>query len=58
MSKFSRRAFLGGSAALAGGLAVADHLRFFEPVRDDLVKLGGVPDRQGDRVPDGPLQQL
>ncbi len=31
MSKFSRRSFLGGSAAVAGGLPVADHLRFLEP---------------------------
>jgi molybdopterin-containing oxidoreductase family molybdopterin binding subunit len=29
---FSRRAFLGGSAAAAGGLVVADHLRFFQPL--------------------------
>ncbi|HTV12458.1 MAG TPA: molybdopterin-dependent oxidoreductase [Acidimicrobiales bacterium] len=27
----SRRAFLGGSAAAAGGLVLADHLRFFQP---------------------------
>ena len=31
MSKFSRRAFSEGSAAVAGGLLVADHLRFLEP---------------------------
>ena len=36
MSKFSRRSFLGGSAAVVGGLAVADHLRFFEPSTGDL----------------------
>ena len=28
----SRRAFLGGSAAAVGGLAIADHLRFFQPL--------------------------
>ena len=37
MSKFSRRSFLGGSAAVAGGLLVADHLRFLEPSTGDLV---------------------
>ncbi|MFZ0170761.1 MAG: molybdopterin-dependent oxidoreductase [Acidimicrobiales bacterium] len=29
---FSRRAFLGGSAATVGGMIVADHLRFFQPL--------------------------
>ena len=28
----SRRAFLGGSAATVGGLALAEHLRFFQPL--------------------------
>ena len=37
MSKFSRRSFLGGSAAVAGGLLVADHLRFLEPSTGDPV---------------------
>ena len=37
MSKFSRRSFLAGSAAVAGGLPVADHLRFLEPSPGDLV---------------------
>ena len=37
MSKFSRRAFLGGSMAVAGGLLVADHLRFLEPSTGELV---------------------
>jgi len=36
MSKFSRRAFLGGSAAVIGGVAVADHLRFLEPATGSL----------------------
>ena len=36
MSKFSRRSFLGGSAAVAGGLVVADHLRFLEPSTGEL----------------------
>ena len=36
MSKFSRRSFLGGSAAVAGGLLVADHLRFLEPSTGEL----------------------
>ncbi|MGA3215987.1 MAG: molybdopterin-dependent oxidoreductase [Acidimicrobiales bacterium] len=36
MSKFSRRSFLGGSAAVAGGLVLADHLRFLEPSTGDL----------------------
>ncbi len=31
----SRRAFIGGSAAAAGGLALADHLRFFQPLSAD-----------------------
>jgi anaerobic selenocysteine-containing dehydrogenase len=31
MSKFSRRSFLGGSVAVAGGLVLAEHLRFLEP---------------------------
>ncbi len=31
----SRRAFLGGSAAAVGGLALADHLRFFQPLSVD-----------------------
>lgn len=30
--KLSRRTFLGGSAATVGGLMLADHLNFFEPV--------------------------
>ena len=29
--EFSRRAFLGGGAATAGGVVLADHLRFFQP---------------------------
>ncbi len=29
---FSRRAFLGGSAATVGGIALLDHLRFFQPL--------------------------
>ncbi len=29
--KFSRRTFLGGTAATAGGVALADHLRFLSP---------------------------
>ena len=37
MSKFSRRSFLGGSAAVAGGLLVADHLHFLEPSTGDPV---------------------
>jgi len=32
---FSRRAFLGGSAATVGGLVLADHLRFLQPVSGD-----------------------
>jgi anaerobic dimethyl sulfoxide reductase subunit A len=32
---FSRRAFLGGSAAVVGGLVVADHLRFFRPLSNE-----------------------
>ena len=36
MPRFSRRAFLGGSTAVVGGLVLADHLRFFEPSTGEL----------------------
>ena len=32
---FSRRTFLGGSAVAVGGLVLADHLRFFQPLSVD-----------------------
>jgi molybdopterin-containing oxidoreductase family molybdopterin binding subunit len=38
---FSRRAFLGGSAAALGGLAVADHLRFFQPLLGEAASAAG-----------------
>jgi anaerobic dimethyl sulfoxide reductase subunit A len=43
---FSRRAFLGGSTAVVGGLVLADHLRFFQPLTAEAASTGVITGKE------------